>query len=258
MPEETLQDLPPFTLGKSTLLLDSPVFNESDELKQNESHNPGSGLYTKLKETCRPENRTVPKPQAQEGEQKPSFGFSVDGPVLGEVTRAEPSLGQRMLNQLNTAVLTNAMDATAAREMASLVESWQTRLDLAGVGIAAYSVSRIQSVTQMAEDVERHIWERISELPLMEAINLLKILHKDRLSFMSLLGSRATTPTISSPEALSSGLSGKAEEASKPRVSVVKPEGRKRLHSIMSKLRKTLDDPSLIVEVPLDGGDSVG
>lgn len=254
MPDETLQELPSFTLGDTKLIMDSPVFDGSNSTKPNsppdKKPEPVSDLYSKLKEACHP---STPKPPSQKEESpRPTFDFSIDGPLMGEVEKAAPSLGQRMLDQLNSAVLTNTMDATAAREMASLVESWQTRLDLAGVGVAAYGMSRIQSVTQMTEDIERHIWARLSELPVMEAINLLKVLHKDRLAFVGLLGSRASNPTISSPEALSGGLAGKAEEASKPRVSTVKPEGRKRLHLMLAKVRKTLEVNSQVIEVPLD------
>lgn len=255
MPEETLQDLPSFTLGDAKLLMDSPVFDRGVDADHKETPTkaaePVSDLYSKLKEACRPETPAKTSSRKEEP-QRPTFEFSIDGPLMGEVAKAEPSLGQRMLNQLNNAVLTNTMDASAAREMASLVESWQTRLDLAGVGAAAYGISRIQSVTQMAEDIERHIWARLNDLPVMEAINLLKVLHKDRLAFVGLLGSRASNPTISSPEAMSGGLHGKAEEASKPKVSTVKPEGRKRLHLMLSKIRKTLEANSLVVEVPLD------
>ncbi len=254
MPSDNqLPELEAFSLGNSRLILpgeDSPDF---DQLKEPAPPPAPPSLFDALKAACSAKPVAQPPPPTRTlayVKERPSFIPSEEGPQMGDVERGEPTLGQRMLQELNSAVLSNSIDAESAREMAALVETWQTRLDLAGVGMVAYGVSRVQSVTQMAEDIEQHIWARLADLPVMEAINLLKVLHKDRLAFINLVGSKASSPTISSPEALSGGLSGRAEEAARPRVSMIKPDGRKRLLSVIGKLRKVVNTEVTVVESP--------
>jgi len=251
-----LPDLPSFDLGGARLILadeESPDF-EKEAKKPTAPPPPPVSLFDALKATCAGTPAVPPtgfqSAKALGNLNDKRFIPSEEGPLMGDVGASEPSLGQRMLQELNNAVLSNSMDATTAREMAVMVENWQTRLDLIGIGMTAYGMSRVQSVTQMAEDVERHIWERLADLPVTEAIGLLKVLHKDRLAFINLVGNRASNPTISSPDALSGGLNGRAEESSKPKVSMIKPDGRKRLHLMIGKLRKVIDADATVVESP--------
>lgn len=256
---DQLPELPKFALREGTILLDTPDFKPAPvtpvtELKPKAAEpkkDTASSIYAELKRACTQPTLVVqppPKTESDAEENPLAFGFSIDGPTMGAFKESEPTLGELMMQKLGAAALTSHVDVEDLNKLSSLVEGWQQRLDLAGVAVGTYGMSRFQSVTRMADSIEAHIMERIHNLPLSEALSLLKILHKDRLAFASLLSNKASSPPLTSPESLAGSLAGKVdEEAKATRVSTIKPEARKRLVSIMSRFKKVVTVESEVV-----------
>ena len=166
---------------------------------------------------------------------------------MGPMLAREPSFGQQILEEITSATLTNTLDQDKVKDLAKLVETWQSRLDLAGVGMTAYAMSRVQSTTGFIENIETHLMERMAQMPVGMAMQFLQILQRDRLAYVSLLGEKASRPSISSPDALSGSLAGVEHEANKPKISFLKPESRKKLSTLLCKVRRVVDVESRVV-----------
>lgn len=125
-------------------------------------------------------------------------------------------------------------------KLRSLLTEWQTRLDLGQVGVGAHALTRIARGSQVIEQIEAQMEAEFMTLEPEQKLAYLNYLQKDVLANKRLLDARAQQPSLSSPENLAGSLMGKTVETG--RLSGLPAEARKRLHTMLSKVKANAID----------------
>jgi len=155
----------------------------------------------------------------------------------------EVSDDHKFLGDLMGSIATGSpMTAEMVGKLQTLLTNFQTKVDLAQVGLARYHMSRARKLSRLISVIEDTIIPPDAEsvtLPEGERAELLKHFSKELAVSTEFLMSKATKPTISSPEGMKNSVGD--DTSSKKQVGVsISPEARQRIRNLALSLKSRL------------------